>query len=106
MSRSLNGFLSPIHIFQPLVPTAFTGYPSISIWVPTLHMNSSFPLILSIFLSQIRQKYEEGVEDVGKLGISSAIQLMLSSSDKDTQQLIANAQKEFESMYFLFNSIL
>ena len=77
-------------------------YPSISTWVPTLQRNSSFPLILPIFLSQIHQKCEEGVEDIEKLGIPSAVQLMLSSSDKDMQQLIAKAQKEFESMYFWF----
>ena len=69
-------------------------------------MNASFPLILSIFLSQIHQKYEEGVEDVRKLGIPSAVQLMLSSPDKDMQQLIADAWKEFESTYILFSFIL
>ena len=31
---------------------------------------------------------------------------MLSSQDKDTQQLIADAREEFESMYFLFNFVL
>ena len=81
-------------------------YPSIFLRVPTLHRNSSFLLLLSIFLSQIHQKCEEGVEDIEKLGIPSAVQLMLSSSDKNTQQLIAEAQKEFESTYFLFYFVL
>ena len=106
MSKVLNEFLSPISTLVLLSSSCIYWCPSISTWVPTLCMNASFPLSLSIFLSQIHQKYEEGVEDVGKLGVPSAVQLMLSSKDKDTQQLIANAQKEFESMYFLFNFIL
>ena len=85
---------------MPLVLTAFTGTPVFFYRFP--HCTGIHPsyYFYPSFYPQIHQKCEEGVEDIEKLGIPSAVQLMLSTSDKNTQQLIAEAQKEFESTYF------